>query len=97
MTGPGSELKKILAAWPFRIVATHSCPCNDFAATMDRWGADESERRLPEIVAHLEAQAKAREMAFSSTVAKVLVRRAIKLARQNGIDHATLLGKTKHP
>lgn len=86
MTGPGSELKKILAAWPFRIVATHGCPCSDFAATMDRWGADECERRLSEIVSHLEAQAKARGMAFSSTVAGLIARRAIKLARKNSLD-----------
>lgn len=82
MSGVGSELKKSLEAWPFRITATSSCPCNDYARKMDAWGADECERRLEEIVAHLREQARHRGLPFVDAVGRMIVRRAIQNARQ---------------
>jgi hypothetical protein len=52
---------------------------------MDAWGCDECERRLDEIVGWLAEEAASRKLPFSSTVASMLVRRAIANARKSAI------------
>jgi hypothetical protein len=81
--GPGTELKKLLAGWPFYITSTASCPCNAYARQMDEWGCDGCEERASEIVAHLRAQAESRGLPFIDAAGRFLVRRAIKNARKN--------------
>jgi len=82
-TGPGAELKKLLAGWPFRITSTDTCPCNAMAFQMNAWGCDECELRIEEIVAHLRTQAAKRGLPFLDAAGRFLVRRAIKNARKN--------------
>jgi hypothetical protein len=81
--GPGWELKKLLAGWPFYITSSAGCSCNAYAAQMDQWGCDECEVRMEEIVGHLRAQAAARGLPFIDMAGRMLVRRAIKNARKN--------------
>lgn len=81
--GPGAELKRLLAGWPFYIASTASCPCSAYARQMDEWGCDECEGRLDEIVSHLREQAAARGLPFIDAAGRMLVRRAIKNARKN--------------
>lgn len=78
--GPGTELKKLLSL--VRIAVAPNCSCTAYAAQMDAWGPDGCLERLPEIVAHLEAQAKGRRLPFSRVVAEKLVRVAIGRARK---------------
>lgn len=85
MTGPGEELKKMLAGWPFRVATTAECPCADYAKKMDSWGPDECERRLEEIVEHLRGQAAQRGLPFVEAGARLLVQRAITLSRKSAI------------
>lgn len=85
--GPGTELKKLLAGWPFYITATADCPCNEMASLMDGWGADECELRIGEIVAHLRTQADQRGLPFFDAVGMVLVKTAIRRARRHAHRH----------
>jgi hypothetical protein len=80
--GPGAQLKRLLAGWPFYITSTASCPCNAYARQMDEWGCDECESRMDEIVAHLRTQAESRGLPFIDAAGRFLVRRAIKNARK---------------
>jgi hypothetical protein len=79
-SGPGTELKNLLSL--VRIAVAPNCSCNAYAAQMDVWGPDGCLERLPEIVAHLEAQARGRGLPFSRIVAEKLVRIAIGRARK---------------
>ncbi len=81
--GPGGHMKAMLAGWPFRIVATPTCPCNAHARQMDAWGPDECIARMDEIVGWLRAEAERRGLPFSDTAARLLVRRAIWKARKS--------------
>jgi hypothetical protein len=38
--GPGTELKALLAGWPFYIVSSPDCKCNARARNMDAKGCD---------------------------------------------------------
>lgn len=76
----GTHLKAMLRR--FGIRATSTCPCNAYAVQMDRWGPDECERRLDEIVAHLEVQAHARRLPFVRAIAAQMVKAAIRRARK---------------
>jgi hypothetical protein len=82
--GPGTELKKLLAGWPFYITSSPDCSCNRVAAEMDAWGADECERpeRMAYIVAAMRENAARRGIPFVELAAKLLVRRAIRNARR---------------
>lgn len=81
-SGPGTEMKKLLAQWPLFIQATDDCPCNGHAAQMDVWGCDECERRMDEIVRWLRDEAARRGLPFVDAAGKMLVRRAIRNARR---------------
>jgi len=81
-SGPGTEMKKLLAGWPLYITATENCPCNRHAAQMDAWGPDECERRIDEIVGWLRVEAERRGLPFADVAGRLLVRRAIRNSRK---------------
>lgn len=80
----GTELKSLLAGWPFRIVATADCKCTSRAAYMDAKGCDwcESPEGMAEIMAFLREAAAERGLPFVDMAARLLVRRAIANARR---------------
>jgi len=82
--GPGTELKKMLAGWPFYITASPDCSCNHVSREMDAWGADECEtpERMDYILAALRDNAAKRGLPFLDAAGRMLVRRAIKNARR---------------
>lgn len=80
-SGPGTELKAMLAGWPLYLKTSGGCSCNRHAAQMDAWGCDECERRIDEIVGWLRDEAARRRIPFIDTAGKLLVSRAIRLAR----------------
>ncbi len=83
--GPGTELKALLAGWPFHITSSPDCSCNRVAAEMDAWGPDECERpeRLAYIVEAMKENAARRGLPFVEAAARFLVRRAVRNARRN--------------
>lgn len=80
--GPGTELKKLLAGWPFRIVASPNCSCNARARTMDERGCDWCEANIDTIVGWLREEATKRRLPFIDAAGRLLVRRAIANARK---------------
>jgi hypothetical protein len=82
--GPGTELKRLLAGWPFYITSSPDCSCNRVAREMDAWGADECEKpeRMDYILAALRDNAAKRGLPFLDAAGRMLVRRAIKNARR---------------
>lgn len=82
--GPGTELKALLAGWPFRIVATPDCKCTSRAAYMDAKGCDwcESPEGMAEIMGFLREAAEERGLPFLDLPARLLVKRAIHNARK---------------
>jgi len=82
--GPGTELKRLLAGWPFYITASPDCSCNRVAAEMDAWGPDECEKpeRQDYILAAMRENAEKRGLPFLDVAGRMLVRRAIKSAKK---------------
>ena len=79
-SGPGTELKKLLAK--VGITATPNCSCNARARTMDANGCEWCEAHLDEIVGWLREEATKRGLPFLDAAGRVLVRRAISNARR---------------
>lgn len=79
-SGPGTELKKLLAT--IRITATPDCSCNARARTMDERGCDWCEEHIDEIVGWLREEAGRRKLPFVDAAGRMLVRRAIRNARK---------------
>jgi hypothetical protein len=77
--GPGCQLRRTLAWWGIR--DDGKCGCDSFAAQMDAWGPDECFRRIEEIVEHLRQAAEKKGLPFISTAARIMVGRAIEVAR----------------
>ena len=80
--GPGTELKKLLAGWPFHLVASADCKCNQRARYMDAKGCDWVEANIEECVGYLRESAAERGLPFLDAAGRVLVRRAITNARK---------------
>lgn len=80
--GPGTELKKLLAGWPLRIVASPNCSCNARARQMDVNGCDWCEENIELIVGWLREEAGKRKLPYLDAAGRLLVRRAIALARR---------------
>jgi hypothetical protein len=80
---PGTELKKILAGWPFYLTSSPDCACNARAAEMDRNGPDWCEENIGTVCGWLREQAEARGLPFIDAAGRMLVRRAIANARRN--------------
>lgn len=83
-SGPGTELKKLLAGWPFRITSSPTCSCNRVAREMDLWGPDECEKpeRIAEVLAAMRENAEKRKVPWIEPLARLLVRRAIRNSRR---------------
>lgn len=82
-SGPGTELKKLLAK--IGITATPTCSCNARARRMDVEESREPgwcEAHLDEIVGWLREEAEKRKLPFVDMAGRMLVRRAIKNARK---------------
>ena len=88
MSGPGTELAKVIPSWVERF--TGGCSCKDWRIKMDEWGPDGCAARELHIVAHLIESAgefipminlvpAAAQKAFATR----LVRHAIKRARRS--------------
>lgn len=91
--GPGTELKKLLSK--VGITATPTCSCNARAAAMDANEAAEPgwcEAHLDEIVGWLREEATKRGLPFLDAAGRMLVRRAIKLAKKNAIAKTQATG-----
>ena len=54
MSGPGTELKKLIP----KLLKFSGCNCNDYARQMDRWGVKGCQIRRASIVAHLMKQSR---------------------------------------
>lgn len=82
-TGAGSELKRVLAGWPFYLVAEPDCTCHAMAARMDEMGCDwcASDEGIDEILATLRENAAKRGLPYMEAAARMLVKRAISTAR----------------
>lgn len=83
-SGPGTELKKLLAK--IGITATEGCRCNSRAAIMDdneRKSPGWCEANIDTIVGWLREEATNRRMPFIDAAGKLLVRRAIKNAKNH--------------
>lgn len=79
--GPGTELHGLLRRW-LRIGQDEDCGCRARMLRMDREGPDWCEAHTETIVGWLREAAGKRGRLFSERVARLLVRRAIKVARK---------------
>jgi hypothetical protein len=86
--GPGTELKRIIAAWQkrfkwFDLSPRKGCQCEAMATWMDRLGPDGCEKNIDKILDKLEEEARKRKLTvpFRRLMAKKMVRRAIRLSR----------------
>jgi hypothetical protein len=97
--GPGTELKALLAGWPFRIVSSPDCKCNARSRYMDAKGCDwcESEEGMAEVMAFLRESAEERGLPFVDIAARLLVKRAIHNARKEEARRAAEQGSPLHP
>lgn len=87
--GPGTELKKIIAAWQkrfpwFDLQPGKGCGCDAAAKQMDQWGCDKCVEKMDVIVARLEKEAIKRKLSipFRKTAARLLVLQAIRRSRK---------------
>jgi hypothetical protein len=81
--GPGTELKKLLAGWPFGLIASGDCKCTQHARYMDEKGCDWVEANVEECVGYLRESAADRGLPFLDAAARILIKRAIHNARKN--------------
>jgi len=79
-SGPGTELKKLLAK--FGIRPHGDCKCNRRARIMDQQGAEWCTQNLDKIVGWLKEEADLRRMPFVNRLGIILVKRAIHNSRK---------------
>ena len=84
--GPGTQLKKFLAK--VGIKSTENCSCNARAKLMNERGIEWCEQNVNEIVGWLKEEAGKRKLPFLSMPAKIVVQRAIKIAKKIRDEHA---------
>jgi hypothetical protein len=80
-SGPGTQLKKLLSK--VGIKATENCSCNARAKLMNAHGVEWCEQHVDEIVGWLKEEAGKRKLPFLAWPTKILVQRAIKIAKRN--------------
>ena len=83
-SGPGTELKKLLSK--IGISADVGCKCRKRAIYMDHAEIKEPgwcEKNIDTIVGWLEEEAKKRGLPFIKTIARMIVKRAIKNSKQS--------------
>lgn len=78
-SGPGTELKKLLAAWG---ITSSSCNCDAHAAEMDEKGPDWCEENIDTVVGWLREEADRRSLLFVEGLARLMVLRAIRNAER---------------
>ena len=78
--GAGTQLKKLLAK--VGIKSTEGCSCNNRARIMNEKGIEWCEQNVDEIVKWLGEEAGRRKLPFLDFPARMLVTRAIKLAKK---------------
>jgi hypothetical protein len=83
-SGPGTELKKLLAR--AGITASPDCSCNARARLMDERGIEWCEANIDEIVGWLREEATKRGLPFVDMAGRMLVKRAIRNARKATIQ-----------
>lgn len=81
LNGPGTELKKLLAK--FGIKSTATCQCNSHAIQMNLWGPDICEQKIDQILIWLREEAGRKRLPFVDALARMMVRRAIRKARES--------------
>lgn len=86
-SGPGTELKKLLAR--IGITASPTCPCNERARQMDSWGPEECLKRLNEISGWLAEEASKRKLPYIPAMGKALIRRAVSIAKHKATAKET--------
>lgn len=78
--GAGSQLKLLLSK--LGIKSTENCSCNQRARTMNERGIEWCEQNVNEIVGWLKEEAGRRNLPFLAFPTKLLVQRAIKIAKR---------------
>lgn len=78
--GAGTQLKKLLSK--LGIKSTENCSCNTRAKIMNEKGIEWCEQNIGEIVGWLKEEATRRKLPFLSLPTKILVQRAIKIAKR---------------
>jgi hypothetical protein len=86
--GPGTELKRLLRK--LCIQSTPGCLCDQRALIMDEEGPDWCKDNLQTIVSWMKEEAEIRGLPFSRIAARLLVLRAIQVARKKAriLQHA---------
>jgi hypothetical protein len=79
--GAGTQLKKLLSR--VGIKASETCSCNARAKLMNEHGIEWCEQNINEIVGWLKEEALKRKLPFLSFPTKILIQRAIGLAKRN--------------
>ncbi len=80
MSGPGTELKKLLAA--FGTYEVKGCKCRDRALAMDKNGIEWCEANIPTITGWLRDEAAKRKLPFFDAAGRLIIKRAIHNARR---------------
>lgn len=79
-SGVGTELKKLISWFP--VPGKSKCrSCKNLELKMNRWGPVTCELKIAYIVKKLQIAAKRRSIPFSDSLAKTLIRRAIRNAK----------------
>lgn len=73
--GIGSHLKVMLRR--VGIKSLEACDCSRHAREINKWTAQEAESRIDAIIGILRGEAQSRGIAFSDSLARLIVRRAI--------------------
>lgn len=79
--GPGTELRKIITRFGFK--PKPGCKCNQHIQEMNVKGCDWCEENIDTISGWLREEAQRSGLPFIETGARILIRRAIKNARQD--------------
>jgi len=80
LAGPGTQLKRLLSK--VGIKSTPNCSCNARARKMDEMGVEWCEQNIDEIVGWLKEEAQKRRLPFLAFPTKILVQRAINMAKR---------------
>lgn len=80
MSGPGTELKKLISWFPLP-KKTGCSACKSLELKMNRWGPDKCTEKIKYIARKLEVAAKRRSIPFSELLARKLIALAIHKAR----------------
>lgn len=79
LSGPGTELKKLISWFP--VPKKTGCrSCRSLEIKMNNWGPEKCEQKIGYITRKLHVAAMRRNIPFSESLAKVLIRKAIRNA-----------------